>query len=69
MINSKTMGQETEPDKARILVVDDNTINLRIITDLIEVMGYDSLMAENGLYALSTLVTCSPKADPFVKLV
>ena len=55
MINSKTMGQETEPDKARILVVDDNTINLRIITDLIEVMGYDSLMAENGLYALSTL--------------
>jgi len=55
MINSKTMGQETEPDKARILVVDDNTINLKIITDLIEVMGYDSLMAENGLYALSTL--------------
>ncbi len=55
MINSNTMGQVTESDKARILVVDDNTINLKIITDLIEVMGYDSLMAENGLYALSTL--------------
>ena len=55
MINSKTMGQETESEKARILVVDDNSINLQIITDLIEIMGYDSLMAENGLYALSTL--------------
>ena len=55
MINSKTMGQETESERARILVVDDNSINLKIIADLIEIMGYDSLMAENGIYALSTL--------------
>ncbi len=55
MINSKTMGQETESEKARILVVDDNSVNLQILNDLIIIMGYNSVMAENGLYALSTL--------------
>jgi putative two-component system response regulator len=55
MISSGTMYQKTESEKARILVVDDNSINCKIINDLIIIMGYDSVMAENGLYALSTL--------------
>ena len=55
MINSKTMDQEIEAEKPKILVVDDNRINCKIVNDLIIIMGYDSLMAENGLYALSTL--------------
>lgn len=55
MINTKTMHQETEAAKATILIVDDNNVNRKIIHDLILVMGYVSIMAENGLYALSTL--------------
>ncbi len=55
MINTKTMDRKAEDKKTRILVVDDNKINLKIINDLIQVMGYNSVMAENGLYALSTL--------------
>ena len=55
MIDSKTMGQEIETEKAKILVVDDNSVNCKIVNDLIIMMGYDSVMAENGLYALSTL--------------
>ncbi len=55
MINSKTVGHKEDMEKAKILVVDDNSVNLKIINDLILIMGYDSIMAENGLYALSTL--------------
>jgi len=55
MINLKSMGQETEAEKAKILVVDDNSTNCKIVNDLITIMGYDSVMAENGLYALSIL--------------
>ncbi len=55
MINSKVTGPKAEAGNGRILIVDDNSINLKIINDLIQVMGYDAIMAENGLYALSTL--------------
>jgi putative two-component system response regulator len=55
MISSETMCQEAEAEKPKILVVDDNSINCKIINDLIQIMGYNSVMAENGLYALSTL--------------
>jgi putative two-component system response regulator len=55
MINSETMGQETGTKKSRILIVDDNNVNRKIISDLILIMGHESVMAENGLYALSIL--------------
>lgn len=55
MINSKTLDHETGTGKANILIVDDNSVNLKIINDLVLTMGYAPLMAENGLYALSAL--------------
>ncbi|GAX61125.1 response regulator receiver modulated metal dependent phosphohydrolase [Candidatus Scalindua japonica] len=49
------MDHETGPVKPNILIVDDSDINLKILNDLIEIMGYTPVMAENGLYALSVL--------------
>ena len=112
MINSKEMDYKTEAGKSNILIVDDNSVNRNVVKDLVHVIGYTSVTAKNGLYALSilqeqecdlvlldicmpemdghqvleymkndsrlchipvimisALVTCSPKADPFVKLV
>ncbi len=55
MISSKTMVRETGSKKATILVVDDNNANRQILNDLILIMEHVPVMAENGLYALSTL--------------
>ncbi len=57
MIELKTTGpkSETKIEKATIMVVDDNPVNRQIMNDLIIIMGHDSVMAENGLYALSIL--------------
>jgi len=49
------MVRETGSRKATILVVDDNSANRQILNDLILIMEHVPVMAENGLYALSTL--------------
>lgn len=55
MINLDRINHELNPAKSKILIVDDNEINRKILNDLIAIMGHIPLMAENGLYALSTL--------------
>ena len=44
--------QRKEPDKARILVVDDNKETLAMLTDALEIEGMDVTVAENGHHAL-----------------
>ena len=55
MINSKEMDYKTEAGKANILIVDDNSVNRNVVKDLVHVIGYTSVTAKNGLYALSIL--------------
>ena len=44
----------TEPDKDKILIVDDNPTNLQVLTDALEPSGYHILVAPNGEIALKT---------------
>ena len=55
VINLEKMKQETGAEKSNILIVDDNNVNRKILNDLIAIMGYTPITAENGLYALSRL--------------
>jgi len=45
--------------EVRILVVDDNAINLEVAGAILEDLGYATVMANSGQEALNTLKTCS----------
>jgi len=47
-------------NESKILVVDDNPTNLKVIRDLIEDQGYDGLYAVNGRDALNIAQEKSP---------
>ncbi len=55
MINLKNMDHGKEVEESNILIVDDNDVNRKLLTDLIQTMGYVSEIAENGLHALSKM--------------
>jgi len=48
--------------EVRILVVDDNAINLEVAGAILEDLGYATVMANSGQEALDTLKTCSAAA-------
>ncbi|OUR60244.1 hypothetical protein A9Q73_12390 [Bermanella sp. 47_1433_sub80_T6] len=48
--------------EVRILVVDDNAINLEVAGAILEDLGYTTVMANSGQEALNTLKTCSEHA-------
>ncbi|MDQ8203108.1 ATP-binding protein [Pelagicoccus sp. SDUM812003] len=45
-----------EPPRARVLVVEDNAVNRRLVTHIIGKLGYDCHQAEDGLEALEKCV-------------
>lgn len=56
-----TLGQAVQDDllfarrRSRVLVVDDNPINLRVVTDQLEWLGYQVTQASDGIAALQVL--------------
>lgn len=48
--------------KRKILVVDDNRLNVNIITDLLEAEGYDVYSLLDGLKVMDTVLTIQPDA-------
>ncbi len=49
-----TTGQETEREAGRktVLIVEDNELNLKLFTDLLESRGYDVIATQDGMQAL-----------------
>jgi CheY-like chemotaxis protein len=45
---------ESEPDGLRVLVVDDNDINLEVTVDMLEFLGHHADVASNGRRALAS---------------
>jgi two-component system, cell cycle response regulator DivK len=46
--------------KYKILIIEDNPKNMKIMVDLMEVHGYESITAENGVIGLETAKTYLP---------
>ncbi|MEB3272291.1 MAG: response regulator [Prochlorothrix sp.] len=51
------------PEECLILVVDDNSVNLRFITMVLERGGYQVLTAQSGVKALEMLKEHSPDLE------
>jgi len=49
------------PMSKRILVVEDNPMNLKLFAELLTIHGYDFLVAENGMDALKLIQEQSPR--------
>jgi two-component system cell cycle response regulator DivK len=45
---------------ARILVVEDNTKNLKLVRDVLQFAGYEVLEAQTGEEGVTVAVTCDP---------
>lgn len=52
MMVDKMRGAETLPNNSKILVVEDNQLNLELVSDLLEAHGYKVLQAQSGPDAL-----------------
>jgi two-component system cell cycle response regulator DivK len=46
--------------KRRVLIVEDNKLDMRLLKDILERSGYETLQAEDGLEALNLAVTSLP---------
>ena len=57
------------PHSGRLLVVDDEPVNLKVLTGYLEHAAYDVVMAENGLEALGYLEQTEKEADGSFDLV
>jgi len=60
MSDSQTDIAQDAQKKARILVADDDRFYLRIFSDLIEALGYESLTASSGLEAIDKVHSYKP---------
>ena len=54
-----------KPDSGRILLVDDNLTNQRVLTSLLTHAGYEVMTAGSGAAALENLATASDAGKPF----
>jgi two-component system cell cycle response regulator DivK len=46
--------------KRRVLIVEDNKLDMRLLNDILERSGYETLQAEDGLEAINLAVTSLP---------
>jgi two-component system cell cycle response regulator DivK len=46
--------------KRRVLIVEDNKLDMRLLKDILERSGYETLQAEDGLEAINLAVTSLP---------
>lgn len=54
------MPEQNTVKKTKILVVDDEVLNVKLLVALLEAQGYNTLTASNGLDALNLALTQSP---------
>jgi two-component system cell cycle response regulator DivK len=46
-------GHSVRPGHKKILIVEDNELNMKLFNDLLEAQGYNTLQSKNGLEALA----------------
>jgi CheY-like chemotaxis protein len=60
---SPILSQFENPDKPRVLVVEDNLVNQRVLVKQLRNRGYSVIAANNGLEALQALQDTIPSAE------
>lgn len=53
-------GAQSAPGTKRILVVEDNELNMKLLNDVLEAHGYEVLSTERGLVAVEWAGRCRP---------